>query len=239
MNKSPENLELPLPSGFAPEQMKERLESLTGKRIELIVTRNRVSLIHFRQERDQVRLRLHEVLLDMPEEIVESLASWIRKPRRTGAPLEIRQYIRNIQFPEREQTHSPRTLRPQGAVHDLEQLAQKVNQEWFAGSVTAKVTWGKDTSSKRVRVRRLGSYQRSTNTIVIHPVLDDVRVPEMVVSFTLYHEMLHALQPASQKRHHDKVFREKEQAHPDYEVVERWMKKNVRLINGGHRRKLS
>lgn len=221
-------------------QLAARLTQRVGKDVQLTLTRNRVSMVHFRHEGKLVRIRLHRSMCRMPDEVLDSLAGWVRKPGRGGAPDLVRAYIRSL--PAEEQPARPRRsaqLVQRGDVHDLGPIAQRVNQEQFNESVTAGVTWGRDTSRTAVRVRRIGSYHRDSNTITIHPVLDDVRVPEAIVAFTIFHEMLHALQPATQKRHHDKAFHLAEQDHPDYDSVQRWMKKHSRLINGGHGRKLS
>lgn len=222
------------------EQLVQRLQQRIGKEIRLTLTRNRVSMVHFRHEGKLVRLRLHHSLCSMPDEVFESLTQWIRKPGRRGAPDLVRNYIRALpaeKQPGRPKRHAQLVQR--GEVHDLGPLAERVNREQFEGRVTASITWGRDTSRSRVRVRRIGSYHRDSNTITIHPVLDDIRVPETIVAFTIFHEMLHALQPSTQKRHHDKAFHAAEQAHPDYDSVQGWMKKHSRLINGGHGRKLS
>ncbi|MCB2200923.1 M48 family metallopeptidase [bacterium] len=222
------------------DQLASRLTHRIGKDVHLTLTRNRVSMVHFRHEAKQVRIRLHRNMCHMPDEVLNSLAGWIRKPGKSGAPDLVRTYIRSLPAEEQPtRRRRPAQLVQQGDVHDLGSIAQRVNQEQFNGSVTAGVSWGRDTSRTPVRVRRIGSYHRDSNTITIHPVLDDVRVPEAIVAFTIFHEMLHALQPATQKRHHDKAFRQAEQAHPDYDSVQRWMKKHSRLMNGGHGRKLS
>ncbi len=121
-------------------------------------------------------------------------------------------------------------LRPDGKVHDLKRIAEKVNGKYFAGKVGSVVTYGRDTSGRAVRSRRLGSFRRDNNLIVIHPMLDDPHVPEMVVEFTIYHEMLHAIQPIGTRRPHGGDFHRAERAHPDYEEVRRWKKENSDLL---------
>ena len=174
----------------------------------------------------------------MSEDVLQAFVQWVRKPGKKGTPEILRAHIRSLpQTSPGKQRR--RVFQTSGHVHDLAKIADEVNRVYFDGMITSKVTWGRDTSRKRVRVRRVGSYQRDVDTIVIHPILDDRRVPEKVVAFTLFHEMLHAQQPATQKRHHDKAFRQAEKTHPHYDEVETWMKKHTRLINGGGGRKLS
>lgn len=124
-------------------------------------------------------------------------------------------------------------VRPAGAVHDLRRIADQVNERWFEGRVDVPITWGRDTSRKSVRSRRLGSWRRGDRMIVIHPVLDDERVPEFVVAFVVYHEMLHALQPENTRRPHDAAFRSALRAHPDHGRAMAWQREHRDLLLGG------
>lgn len=74
-----------------------------------------------------------------------------------------------------------------GHVYDLGKVFQELNHQYFSGEVSQPtLTWSR-TQTRRI----LGHYDRAHHTIVISRTLDDVRVPDYVVAYVLYHEMLH------------------------------------------------
>ncbi len=247
-------------------KLEDRLTARVGRTVHLTVTENRVRMVSFRRDRDLVRLRVHLRFLYAPGEVIDALAGWIDSPKRgvpeqvrefvrgiEARPAKRAPIQPDPSFPPLTpgkdgtlplpltpppitDAHPPGPVRTKGQYHDLTPLADNVNKRFFQGRITAAITWGRDTSRNRARTRRLGSYRPGQNLIVIHPVLDHKDVPEKVVAFIVYHEMLHALQPPLRgSRHHDKAFREKERAHPDYEWVQKWQEKHRKLIHGGRR----
>lgn len=124
-------------------------------------------------------------------------------------------------------------LRPKGNTHDLTQLAAKVNNEFFKGKLKYFITYGRNTSHHIVRSRRLGAYRHADKLIIIHPILDAAHVPTYIVEFGIYHEMLHALQPPSQRRVHDRAFRQAEKRYPYYNEVQAWRKENQAYLFSG------
>ncbi len=243
-------------------QLETRLSARVGKIVHVTVTRNRVRMVSFKSDGTIIRLRIHEKFLFAPPEVINALAGWMDSPKR-GVPEQIRNFVRGIEVSTGSQSSQPdpnfpplteakdgtlplplappdtvtvqhkKYLITQGFVHDLAPLARSVNQEYFNNRITASITWGRDNTRQRARTRRLGSYRHDLNLITIHPVMDQPDVPERVVRFIIFHEMLHALQPKGKKRVHDKAFREKERTHPDYEWVQEWQDNNRKLIHGG------
>ena len=74
---------------------------------------------------------------------------------------------------------------------------------------------------------QFGCYDGRSALIRIHPALDSATVPEFVVRFIIFHEMLHAdMQPetdADGRRYfHTPEFRRREKQHPDFEAVKQW-----------------
>jgi hypothetical protein len=82
---------------------------------------------------------------------------------------------------------------------------------------------------------QFGSYDIHLDTIRIHPVLDDPRVPLAFTHFVVYHEMLHAALgvregPGGRCIHHGADFRERERAFPLYAEAIRWERENLDKI---------
>ncbi len=119
------------------------------------------------------------------------------------------------------------SIETSGEVYDLAKLLKKVNREYFQNKMDVRIRFGKDTSHQKVHSRRLGSYSHKKNLVTIHPLLDNPDVPQQVVEFTIYHELLHALQPKNIRRPHNPKFKELERKHPEYNFVRKWEKDNL------------
>jgi predicted metal-dependent hydrolase len=79
----------------------------------------------------------------------------------------------------------------QGHVYHLEAIFEKLNRQYFYGLMARPLmTW----SSERAR-NRLGHYDPAHNAIVVSSVFDHPRVPQYVVEYIVYHEMLHLKHP--------------------------------------------
>tara|TARA_B100000029_G_scaffold37474_1_gene35220 strand:- start:429 stop:833 length:405 start_codon:yes stop_codon:yes gene_type:complete len=114
-----------------------------------------------------------------------------------------------------------------GETHDLRAYLDQENQAHFDNQFRGQIGWSRRTKGRRRRTIRLGSWNADRKLIRIHPVLDDPWVPDYVLRFVIFHEMLHAVL-GSQERggrrvFHTKAFREQEQAHPDFNRAEGWI----------------
>jgi hypothetical protein len=74
-----------------------------------------------------------------------------------------------------------------GRVHDLEISYARMNQEYFRGEIPRPhLVW-----SDRLTYRKFGHYQWDIDTVMISQTLDQPRVPEYVLDYVMYHELLH------------------------------------------------
>ena len=106
--------------------------------------------------------------------------------------------------------------RPAGRHHDLGSLFVLLNQRYFDGSLPQpRLGW-----SKRVWRSQLGCFDPALNQIILNCQLDRPRVPRYVVSYVLYHEMLHVKHPMRFERcrrtSHSGQFREEEKRFKNY-----------------------
>ncbi len=209
------------------------LQKSTGFKIDLTLTNNKSRMISFKKKWRTIYLRLNENIFPLPEGFIKSLALWIKKPNGK-VPDVIRERIDSVCRAVPANVRSRQiTEKHDGSFYNLKDLYDRVNAEYFHGTIEAKISWGRDTSKKRVKSRRLGSYKFRSNLIVIHPILDKKKVPVWVVEFIIYHEMLHSQQTEDKKRYHDKEFRDFEKQHSDYERTIRWRKENVKFLMNG------
>ena len=87
--------------------------------------------------------------------------------------------------------------------------------------------------SKTVARHRFGHWDSDHNAVVISQVLDDPKVPEFVLDYVLYHELLHILHPArmgsgTKRIVHSALFRRDERKFPRWREGEEWIAKLAR-----------
>lgn len=106
--------------------------------------------------------------------------------------------------------------RPSGAFHDLEPMFHQLNQRYFRKRLKCpRLAW-----SKRAWRTQLGCFDPALNHIVINRQLDRRSVPEYVVAYVLYHEMLHLKHPMKfarcRRESHSPRFRKEEKKFADF-----------------------
>ena len=106
---------------------------------------------------------------------------------------------------------------PTGAHHDLAPLFERLNHHYFEGALPRpRLGW-----SSRAWRSQLGCFDPALNQIVINRQLDRPGVPEYVVAYVLYHEMLHQKHPIRfarcRRESHSPEFRREEKHFADYQ----------------------
>jgi hypothetical protein len=179
-------------------------------------------------------VRLSDILRDAPQNIVEAAAAMLLgRLYRRRPPREMVEAYRSFSY---EPSTRSRLLllrqrrakriehRPAGAYHDLEPLFQQLNERYFDNSL---VKPGLGWSSRPWR-RQLGCYDPALNQIVINRQLDRPNVPGYVVTYILYHEMLHQKHPAQfvrcRRASHTAQFRAEEKVFADYRRATQFLK---------------
>jgi len=208
----------------AEERLRRFLADESDKRVDLILTRNRVSMVSLRFiSSSHVRLRLHEHFLSAPEEVWGALADYIRTQRSCSWKI-VSEFAGSIDVSSEETEARKLGLRSGGRVYDLDKIARGVNREFFNGRVKYRIGWGRERPESRGRGRRgksirYGSWSRVGGIIRIHPLLDDERVPLKFVEYIVFHEMLHAIVPSEHRGDrrcdHSATFRAFERRFPE------------------------
>jgi hypothetical protein len=114
---------------------------------------------------------------------------------------------------------------PKGNVYDLDALFDTLNEVHFDGALERpRIGW-----TLRDGWRTHGHYDAAHKTIVLSRTLDEVRVPQFVVEFVLFHEMLHVAIPAQlrggKRFHHTAEFRAAEARFPRFADAVAWLEK--------------
>jgi len=179
-----------------------------------------------RIRQDVAYVRLSDLLRDAPLAIVEAAAAILlgrlfrRRPPR--ALLELYREFSYANSTRRRllalrQRRARRTEhRPAGAHHDLEPMFATLNRQYFGDELTKpRLGW-----SARVWRSQLGCFDPALEQIIINCQLDGPAVPDYVVGYVLYHEMLHLKHPAKfarcRRESHSPQFRKEEKKYAHY-----------------------
>ena len=178
-------------------------------------------------------IRISDHCRQAPQNVLEAIILLLacKILRRKPPDSAQRIYDRFRQLPEIDRQVQERRLRrgrkqiedARGKHHSLDAMYRELNAAYFNDQVDIRrLGWGTRRSWSR-----LGHYDPTHHTITISPVLDSPKVPKSVVSYLLYHEMLHTLFDAApgktRKQHHPLQFRRAERAFPEYVAVRRFL----------------
>jgi len=112
-----------------------------------------------------------------------------------------------------------------GKNYDLAESYLRVNQKYFSGKLEKPhLVW-----NNRLTHRKFGHYQEDINTVMVSISLDHPRVPEYVVDYVMYHELLHLQLGANlindRRYTHTPEFRRKEQEFPRINEAQKFLNK--------------
>lgn len=212
------------------EDLHRRLGHALGEPIDLIGTRNRRTIVSWRRlDSGLLRVRCLRQFALADDTVVHALARFIGA-RDASARIVLRDFVKRVRLPERRR-RKPRYAPPSGNHHDLQRLFDAENEAWFEGDFDARIGWSFGSRRNARRSIRLGSWAPEHRLIRVHPTLDREPVPEFVVGFVVFHEMLHGVLGAAQqgrrKVFHTREFRAREASHPDYDRAQSWIEGNM------------
>lgn len=215
---------LDLSFGHTAHSFQEHLEKHLGRPVSLALTENTTSMLSARVRAGVLLVRLHRMFLHADSRVLEEIVLYLKK--RKGAMPGFRVFVRENRETLIAKPRKKARIKTLGACHDLRELYQEINEEYFEGMINAQVTWGTGGQRAVVRKRTLGSYGERSNLIRISPVLDKRTVPRYFVAFVVYHEMLHAAMgiamDGKRRSIHSREFRRREKLYKDYERAHAW-----------------
>jgi hypothetical protein len=186
-----------------------------------------------RLREDTAHVRLSDALRRAPRAVVEAAAAILLGRlyrRRPSAELlaTYRQFsyarsTRRLLLELRQRRARRMEHRPAGDHHDLEPLFNRLNGCYFQSALARpRLGW-----SARIWRSQLGCFDPALNQIVINRQLDQKGVPEYVVAYVLYHEMLHVKHPVRfarcRRESHSTQFRGEEKLFTDYARAMRFL----------------
>lgn len=193
-------------------------------------------LTHTIRLREQTAyVRLSDVMRSAPQNVLEATAAiLLSKLYRRRPPSRLVEAYREFSYARatrarllrlRKRRAPKSEHRPAGKHHDLAPLFQSLNAQYFEGNLTPpRLGW-----SKRVWRTQLGCFDPALGQILINRQLDHAGVPECVVAYVLYHEMLHLKHPIRfvrcRRESHSAEFRREEKRFAEYERAMNFLKR--------------
>jgi hypothetical protein len=190
-----------------------------------------------RLREDTAYIRLSDLLRGAPAPVLEAAAGiLLARVYRRKAPRELIERHRNFSYARatRRRLLELRRRRARqvqggarGACHDLAPLFRRLNRRYFRGRLPRPLLgW-----SARAWRSQLGCFDPALNQIVLSRDLDRSGVPEYVVAYVLFHEMLHLKHPMRFARcrlqSHSPNFRREEKRFADYKRAIRFLERFI------------
>ncbi|MEX1012761.1 MAG: SprT-like domain-containing protein [Waddliaceae bacterium] len=216
-------------------QLQEVLEQHANTRIKLRINDNHSTVLSVRSYPDHLSVSLHRLFLTAPANILLDLAAYISGKIRSLTPKVkafMERAMESLDYSSRVKGNALLTI---GMHHNLKNLFNEINSEYFDNQVVSNVTWfGRKTRAGGTSAT-LGLYSHPMKLIKIHRRLDHSFVPEYFVSYVIFHEMLHQVCPTYHDalgRHyvHTKEFKRREKQFKYYDEATRWLDENEHLI---------
>jgi hypothetical protein len=188
-----------------------------------------------RLEDGRLTVRIADVLEGAPAPIVEALAYILlgKLYRRPVPPIYAHRYRLYLNRRDiRQKLHLLRQIRgrkfvsgPEGASHNLEDLFERLNRQYFDGLLGRPLLgW-----SRRLSRSLLGHFDPSHNAIIISSIFDRPGAPPLALEYVMFHEMLHLRHPVDhngvRRRVHTREFRHAERAFPRLAEAKELLKK--------------
>ncbi len=186
----------------------------------------------------RIHLRLSDHLQGAPDDALAGVMGmllcrlWGWPERRVAAPLRAAYdaFVRAERAEEARgrsrQARGRKHLEPVGQHRSLVESFLRVSMEMdVVLPQPPRLGW-----SQRDSRRRFGHWDADHNAIIISQALDDPKVPEFVLDFVVYHELLHIVMPPTRgaggrRIVHPPAFVAREREFPQWQEAEAWLQK--------------
>lgn len=225
------NLNLHLATTHRVRQITQQLlDSQNQNATELMIAFiNLAGLYQGRRSNEIVDIKINEGFIHAPEEVLEALVQCSICGKNQQSTQIIRAFAASEEYSaillDLDLIAEVIAENPQGNFYNLNQLFDKINHEYFAAKlVKPRLAW-----SQIKTYRKFGHYEPARDRIVLSLSLDSAKVPEFVVEFVLYHELLHKHHGTKwvngKRMVHTSEFRNDERKFKLYQQADNWLKK--------------
>jgi len=190
-------------------------------------------VLTIRRRQERVYVRFSDLLKRASIPVLEGAAALIlsRMYRRRAPRVLVHPYLeyaRSDRVRGRINRMRSRRVRrvytlAQGRHHDLSTMFEQLNQRYFEGKLERPhIGW-----STRGWRRQFGCYDPGPNQIVLNRRMDRPGVPQFVVEYVLYHEMLHVKHPTRRSGcsllSHSPEFRAEEKRFAQFNIARKFL----------------
>jgi signal recognition particle subunit SEC65 len=195
-------------------------------------------VLTIRRREERVYVRFSDLLKRAPLEVLEGAAALLlSKVYRRKAPRDlVEQYLAYARSERvrgrvdrmRGRRVSRSVTPARGRHHDLASLFERLNLQYFAGELRRPhIGW-----STRSWRRQFGCYDPGPNQIVLNRRMDRPGVPQFVVEYVLFHEMLHVKHPTRRSGcslvSHSREFRAEEKRFAHFTIARKFLDRLAR-----------
>jgi len=190
-------------------------------------------VLTIRRREETVFVRFSDLLKRAPLEVLEGAAALIlaRMYRKRAPRPLVHKYLEYARSDRvrgrinRMRSHRVRRVQTlaQGRHHDLSALFERLNHQYFEGKLQRPhIGW-----STRSWRRQFGCYDPGPNQIVLNRRMDRPGIPQFVVEYVLYHEMLHVKHPTRRSGctllSHSPEFRAEEKRFAQFAIARKFL----------------
>ena len=211
--------------------IQKQLEDSSGLKLKLKINDNRSTMLSVKWEPDHAKVSLHRIFLKAPQNVMEALACYLKREDKIIAPT-VKAFIEDkLKTLDYSQKIDQKKLYSQGNVHNLQEIYNELNAEYFDNQLNLYITWF-GTPNKRCRSRvTFGLYHDPLRLIKVNRLLDSPSFPQYLVAYVIYHEMVHHVCPPyfdanGHQCIHTKDFKIREEQFRHYDLAQEWIKKN-------------
>jgi hypothetical protein len=223
----------------AQDSLERRIRAhLARGSVQVTLTDNRYTMISVRRmTRDKrFEVRLHHMFVDADPVITRALAHYIAENDATASRV-LGDFIdaNTSHVRGRARRAPPQLIFTAGEQHDLRQIFDELNAQYFGNKIEAAITWGARTGRpKRRNSIKMGSYSVEDRLIRIHRSLDRDFVPRFFVAWIVFHEMLHQVHDIrvknGRREFHSKAFMADEAQFAQYDEARVWERRHLDAI---------
>ena len=181
---------------------------------------------------DILTATVHEGFIGAPSDVLRALACLLLSSAQDADQDRVKAYAAGEDFTEvvtaLEMTTAEVDDVTQGRYFDLGEVFERVNGAYFGGKLDRpRLTW-----NARITRVKMGHYDFLRDTVMLSVTLDAPDVPDHVVDYVMYHELLHkelGKQVVTGRHYaHTPAFREAERAFSRYEEAQAFLKEASR-----------
>ena len=190
-------------------------------------------VITLRRRGDVFYVRFSDLLRRAPQAVLEGAAALLlaRVFRRRPSRALVEPYM---EYARSDRTRNrinhlrrgrvrPAQVSPRGEHHDLTTIFEQLNEKYFSRQLERPhIAW-----SSRAWRRQFGCYDPGPNQIVLNRRMDRPGVPQFVVEYVLYHEMLHVKHPTRRSGcsliSHSPEFRAEEKRYEHFRAARKFL----------------